>query len=323
MKSLKIILEKKIRVLDYIFKSCPFSLNEDDYFFLQTFKVNDQIFKNIKQYSDEIPLSRTSLFSLEVSIGLILKKYLSDEKNKKLNVIPKSISNNSLKFNGCNNEKVNINLNETCIEKSFKTLDCYESKKRDSLIIFLYPFEVNFLESLSITLRNFYLINKKKINSNSENNFFKKKEYENLNSNSSKVHDSSFSDDDMNQIKNSIFENKLCLDLDFLYIYKILLKMILDMFKILKNKFMFYNQDITVNLDQKLNNGNDDVSIFSISRNDEKNTLISIPVDIYTVFLSKIINVISELLLDPFIKLVFFEVIKTNFQENILKIIDN
>ncbi|KAI5966867.1 uncharacterized protein KGF55_000276 [Candida pseudojiufengensis] len=355
------ILEEEINEINNLLTSIPFTSEVNNYF-LNLYKLSYKDLSKLNELNNQhkFPINSQKLLKLSISLGNLIKIFENDEENFKIqnhqqNSFLKKL-NNSNGGGGNGNGKLNQPLQPSQLQPSqFPSKDPFQttniptpnikhiinsdSTQQQQETNNLTKYEIRFIKNLFTILKNFDLnLPQPPPQQQSSVSDFKRDSYTSLNSSSlsnpqtpkrnnnssTSLPTSNTSPIKLNSKQLLIEKLEININLDILFIYKINLKLILEIL----NKLLNIIKDIKIdssNQPQQHQQLKDNMSIFSINsiNSNDSSSILNFKIDENLKIIENIVVRIKFNILKPFIQLIFKECIESNLNNEFNSLINS
>ncbi|KAL6454788.1 hypothetical protein SBY92_004259 [Candida maltosa Xu316] len=317
------ILEEEITYIQDLLQSIPFSSDRTTHF-LQAYKLSHQQLMKLNEQPGKFPVDANKLLKLGISLGNLIKTLQVDEESyqHQHNQQRQFLQNlNNSRTNGTINH--NNNTNTSNLSQASVNAVANNNGNGSGMAV-QPPYQVKFIKNLVNILKNFDIGPKSdpfqasnNRDSIASNHSMPPHTPQRVLSNGSGA-SSNTSPIKLNSKQLLIEKLEININLDNLFIYKIILKLILEIFQILKQNL--------INTTNKLNESpkydiDESSSIFSSnSVNSQESNLSN---DEYYKLLSKILSRVSHGIVQPFIIMIYRELVESTITDDFTQLINS
>lgn len=330
-------LDDEISNVNHLLESIPFENSTQNEYFVNVYRISYLSFMELNNQPHKFPIDSNKLLKLEISLGSLINTlqlnedlYQKQSKNrdpvKDFKQGNQSDCNQDLKKDDSHTQdsKVEGSGRDDSNKQSFMNYDPFrEQSKSSPLAIPIH--HLNFVKNILIVLKNFDVVNSnyhpKHIYSSQSSGTLSQA---NGNLASTPISSTNVSPIKLTSKQLLIEKLEINIELDTIFIYKVLFKLIIKILNILREKVMSINfSDIQPpSLSKTLSNDfGENYSIFSTTSLNSNTS--SLPLDEYLKFLRQIINRLSLGLIQPFYKFTLEELVDNNIEKEFTSLIDN
>lgn len=352
MSTLITILDEEITYIQDLLQSVPFSSDRTTHF-LNVYKISHQQLMQLNQQPAKFPVDANKLLKLGISLGNLIKTLKIDEEsyqqqNSQQRQLLSNLNNGRSSFGGQGSNgssRISSTLSDPFREplqppQPKHIIHSNTSPPNNSIINSLTsqpPHQVRFLKNLINILKNFDIgakpadplqstttLNQTGNNRDSmaSNHSIPHTPQRVMSNGSTSSSTTNVSPIKLNSKQLLIEKLEININLDNLFIYKIILKLILEIFQILKQNL--------INSTNKLNDSlfssskydfDESSSIFSLNSLNSQDSNISN--DEYYRILTKILQRISHGIVQPFVYLIYREFVETKISDDFAQLINS